>query len=149
MADKLKSYISQLQVVDPIMNSSNSENNSAKIIETLFRYRQQLHVYHWQTKSYARHKASDQLLGELTEFIDEFMETYFGKYGRVKFNQNININIGNMDDEAGLKFLDEMINYYINELPKYLNPKTDTDLLNLRDTILGNTNQIKYLYTLK
>jgi hypothetical protein len=53
-----------------------------------------------------------------------------------------------MDDEAGLKFLDEMINYYINELPKYLNPKTDTDLLNLKDTILGNTNQIKYLYTL-
>jgi hypothetical protein len=149
MADKLKSYISQLQVVDPIMNNSNSENNSAKIIQTLFRFRQQLHVYHWQTPSYARHKASDQLLHELTEFIDEFMETYFGKYGKVIFSKNINISIGNMDDEAGLNFLDEMVNYYINELPNFLNPKTDTDLLNLKDTILGNTNQIKYLYTLK
>ena len=145
MSDNLKSYINQLQITVP--NGNN--NNSAEIIKTLFRYRQQLHVYHWQTKSYARHKASDQLLGELTEFIDEFMETYFGKYGRVNFSKNVNINIGNMSDEEGLQFLDEMINYFINELPKYLNPKTDTDLLNLRDTILGNTNQIKYLYTLK
>jgi hypothetical protein len=145
MSDNLKSYINQLQITVP--NGNN--NNSAEIIKTLFRYRQQLHVYHWQTKSYARHKASDQLLGELTEFIDEFMETYFGKYGRVNFSKNVNINIGNMSDEEGLQFLDEMINYFINELPKFLNPKTDTDLLNLRDTILGNTNQIKYLYTLK
>jgi len=144
MSDNLKSYINQLQITVP--NGNN--NNSAEIIKTLFRYRQQLHVYHWQTKSYARHKASDQLLGELTEFIDEFMETYFGKYGRVNFSKNVNINIGNMSDEEGLQFLDEMINYFINELPKFLNPKTDTDLLNLRDTILGNTNQIKYLYTL-
>jgi len=144
MSDNLKSYINQLQITVP--NGNN--NNSAEIIKTLFRYRQQLHVYHWQTKSYARHKASDQLLHELTEFIDEFMETYFGKYGRVNFSKNVNINIGNMSDEEGLQFLDEMINYFINELPKYLNPKTDTDLLNLKDTILGNTNQIKYLYTL-
>jgi hypothetical protein len=142
MSDNLQSYISQLQITVP------NGNNSAEIVKTLFRFRQQLHVYHWQTKSYARHKASDQLLGELTEFIDEFMETYFGKYGRVNFSKNVNINIGNMSDEEGLKFLDEMINYFINELPRSLNPKTDTDLLNLRDTILGNINQIKYLYTL-
>ena len=104
MSDNLKSYINQLQITVP--NGNN--NNSAEIIKTLFRYRQQLHVYHWQTKSYARHKASDQLLGELTEFIDEFMETYFGKYGRVNFSKNININIGNMSDEEGLQFLDEI-----------------------------------------
>jgi DNA-binding ferritin-like protein len=109
MSENLKNYISQLQITVP------NGNNSAEIVKTLFRFRQQLHVYHWQTKSYARHKASDQLLGELTEFIDEFMETFFGKYGRVNFSKNVNINIGNMSDEEGLKFLDEMISYFINE----------------------------------
>jgi hypothetical protein len=143
MSDNLRSYINNLQITVP------NENNSSKIIETLFRFRQQLHIYHLQTKSYARHKASDELLGKLTEFIDEFLEIYFGKYGRVKFNQNINISLGNMSDDEGLHFLDEMISYYINELPKCLNSKTDTDLLNLRDEILGNTNQMKYLYTLR
>ena len=148
MADKLRNYISQLQISEPVTESLVSNNNSSEIIKTLFRYRQQLHVYHWQTKSFARHKASDQLLGELTEFIDEFMEIYFGKYGRVNFSSNIDINLGNMNDNEGLKYLDEMINYYINELPTFLNPKTDTDLLNLRDDILAKTNQVKYLYTL-
>ena len=142
MSDNLTSYINQLQITTP------KENNSAEIIKTLFRFRQQLHVYHWQTKSYARHKASDQLLGELTDFIDSFMEIFFGKYGRVIFSKNISINIGNMSDEEALKSLDEMISYFYNELPKSLNAKTDTDLLNLRDDIVGKINQVKYLYTL-
>jgi hypothetical protein len=148
MADKLRNYISQLQISEPVTNTLVSNNNSSEIIKTLFKYRQQLHIYHWQTKSYSRHIASDKLLGELTDFIDSFMEIYFGKYGRVNFSSNIDINLGNMNDNEGLKYLDEMINYYINELPTFLNPKTDTDLLNLRDDILAKTNQIKYLYTL-
>ena len=41
-----------------------------------------------------------------------------------------------------------MINYYIEVLPTYLDPKNDTDLLNLKDEILASTNQIKYLYSL-
>jgi len=125
-----------------------TSNQSANIIPVLFRFRQQLHVYHWQTTSFARHKASDELLGSLTGFIDKFMEIFFGKYGRVAFPTEVNIKIGNMSDEDGMRFLDEMINYYIEVLPTYLNPKTDTDLLNLRDEILGSTNQIKYLYSL-
>jgi hypothetical protein len=47
-----------------------------------------------------------------------------------------------------MRFLDEMIHYYIEVLPTYLNAKNDSDLLNLRDEILGSTNQIKYLYSL-
>ena len=140
-----------MSVPKAIIFMSRSEekgSDSGEIIKVLFRFRQQLHIYHWQTKSYARHKASDQLLGELTDFIDEFMETYFGKYGRVNFSKDISLNLGNMNDAKGLEFLDEMIAYFTNELPKYLNPNTDTDLLNLKDTILGKTNQVKYLYTL-
>jgi len=148
MSDNLKSYINQLQITVPNGNNITNQKDSSEIVKTLFRYRQQLHVYHWQTKSYARHKASDQLLGELTDFIDSFMEIFFGKYGRVTFSPNISIKIGNMNDEEGLKSLDEMISYFYNELPKSLNEKTDTDLLNLRDDIVGKINQVKYLYTL-
>ena len=78
-----------------------------------------------------------------TGFIDKFMEIYFGKYGRVEFPAEVNIKIGNMNDEAGMDFLNEMIHYYIEVLPTYLDSKNDTDLLNLRDEILGTTNQIK------
>jgi hypothetical protein len=43
----------------------------------------------------------------------------------------------------------DMENYLINELPTMLDPKKDTDLLNIRDEILASVNQTKYLLTLK
>ena len=143
-----KSYIDYLLGENVSTLKGGRINEAHVMIPVLFRFRQQLHVYHWQTTSYARHKASDELLGSLTDFIDKFMEIYFGKYGRVAFPEEVNIKIGNMSDENGMKFLDEMINYYIEVLPTYLDPKNDTDLLNLKDEILGTTNQIKYLYSL-
>lgn len=142
-----KSYIDYL-LGENVSTLKGGAGKSYEIVPVLFRFRQQLHVYHWQTTSYARHKASDELLGSLTGFIDKFMEIYFGKYGRVAFPEEVNIKIGNMSDENGMKFLDEMIHYYIEVLPTYLDSRNDTDLLNLRDEILGTTNQIKYLYTL-
>lgn len=142
-----KSYIDYL-LGENVSTLKGGANSAHVLIPVLFRFRQQLHVYHWQTTSYARHKASDELLGSLTDFIDKFMEIYFGKYGRVAFPEEVNIKIGNMSDENGMKFLDEMINYYIEVLPTYLDPKNDTDLLNLKDEILASTNQIKYLYSL-
>ena len=143
-----KSYIDYLLGENVSTLKGGRINEAHVLIPVLFRFRQQLHVYHWQTTSYARHKASDELLGSLTDFIDKFMEIYFGKYGRVAFPEEVNIKIGNMSDENGMKFLDEMINYYIEVLPTYLDPKNDTDLLNLKDEILASTNQIKYLYSL-
>ena len=143
-----KSYIDYLLGENVSTLKGGRINEAHVMIPVLFRFRQQLHVYHWQTTRYARHKASDELLGSLTDFIDKFMEIYFGKYGRVAFPEEVNIKIGNMSDENGMKFLDEMINYYIEVLPTYLDPKNDTDLLNLKDEILASTNQIKYLYSL-
>jgi hypothetical protein len=129
--------------------NDNIKNVLHKIVPVYYSYRQQLHIYHLQTKSYARHKASDELLGELTEFIDRFIETYSGKYGRVVFNGPTNITIENLDDDHGMDLLDNMIKYLLNDLPKYLDPKIDSDLLNLRDDIVGKINQTRYLYTLQ
>ena len=35
-------------------------------------FRDQLKIYHWQTLSYARHKASDKLVDDITDQIDRF-----------------------------------------------------------------------------
>ena len=52
------------------------------IINGLLRIQQQLRILHWQTKSYARHKAYGKTYDELGDLIDEFMEVQMGKYGR-------------------------------------------------------------------
>jgi hypothetical protein len=125
-----------------------SKNYLYKIIPILYSFRQQLHIYHLQTNSYARHKAADELLEALTDFIDKFVEIYSGKYGKVSFKDDVSIKITNLDDDKATEFLNNMIEYYINKLPKYLNSKYDTDLLNLRDEIVASTNKTKYLFTL-
>jgi hypothetical protein len=47
-----------------------------------------------------------------------------------------------------MSFIDET-NRYLLSLDDVLNPKTDTDLLNIRDEMLAVFNKLRYLVTLK
>jgi len=111
---KVNIYKTNENIYKPNENVEHSRNDLDKIVPTLYSFRQQLHIYHLQTKKYGRHKASDELLESLTNFIDTFIETYSGKYGRVKFEGPIHITIDNLSDENGMSFLDNMINYFLN-----------------------------------
>ena len=42
--------------------------------------RTQAHIFHLQTQSYAQHKALQDYYDEIVELIDEYVETYQGKY---------------------------------------------------------------------
>lgn len=39
-------------------------------------------VYHWSTKTYARHKASDELHSSLSKLTDQFVEIYLGEQNK-------------------------------------------------------------------
>lgn len=121
---------------------------SADDIQFFFTMRQQIKLYHWQTHEFARHKATDDVLSALDSTIDEYVETYMGKYGRPRMAaRNNTIKVGNMSDKTAAKFIRSCIAHLQGPLVKRLKP-TDTDLLNLRDEMLGELNKILYLYTL-
>jgi len=40
-------------------------------------------IYHWKTRSYAQHKATDELYGRLNENIDKFIEIFWVRTSRV------------------------------------------------------------------
>lgn len=110
--------------------------------------RDQVKVYHWQTMSYPRHKATDDLVSSLDEKIDTFVETYMGKYGRPDFRGKASsIKIRNFHDKEASALLKEAIDWLTHKLPKHLK-QSDTDLLNIRDEILGDLNKTLYLFTL-
>ena len=48
----------------------------------LLQIQNQLKIFHWQTKSYARHNAFGSTYDEMSDLIDSFVETHMGKYGR-------------------------------------------------------------------
>lgn len=53
----------------------------AQLISTLMASRQQAHVFHWQTSSYAAHKALNEYYDEIVELFDGLVESFQGRYG--------------------------------------------------------------------
>lgn len=122
---------------------------SAEISYVFLTLRTQIKIYHWQTLSYARHIASNDLLTKLDTNLDQFIEVYIGKYGRPKFSgKTANIHLSNFHDKDAPELIRNAIYWLENSLSKKLK-KTDTDLLNIRDTIIADLNQVLYLFTLK
>jgi hypothetical protein len=122
---------------------------SANDVQFFFQMREQIKLYHWQTKSYPRHKATDGVITALDESIDKYVEVYMGKYGRPRMTARNNvIRVTNLSEASILKFIKGCIVYLTKDLTKKLKPQ-DTDLMNIRDEMLAELNQLLYLFTLK
>lgn len=119
------------------------------IVTNLLTLHNQLKIHHWQTKKYSEHQALGSAYDEFSGLIDEFIEVLMGKYGRVKSESGFTIELVNYDKLDTVDFVDKYIDYLVNEVPKGLDAKKDTDLLNIRDEMLGNLNKLKYLLTLE
>ena len=110
---------------------------------------EQFRVLHWQTKSYARHNAYGGIYDALNGLIDGFIEVYMGKYGRVEFASGEGTIVLKNTNDLGLnEFLNQNLEFLMS-LSNSLDPQKDTDLLNIRDEIIGLINKTRYLLTLK
>ena len=109
-------------------------------------------LYHWKTSSYATHKATDELYTNLNANIDKFIEVLLGKAGnRINLMGKKNISLIDLNSPERLR---AQINSFKNYLVSITNNPairlmSNTDLLNIRDEILGNLNQFLYLLTFK
>jgi hypothetical protein len=121
---------------------------SAKHISFFLQLRDQLKLYHWQTRVYARHVATDQMLEKLEKGMDSFVEIFIGKYGRPRLTgANADLHLQNLTEAGAVRVVKAAIKYLQGPLTQSLTAH-DTDLINLRDEILGTLDQLLYLYTL-
>lgn len=114
----------------------------------LVQIQNQFRFLHWQTTFDAKHKAYGKVYETLDGFIDKFVETMMGKYGRPKFPNEFLISFQDIDSLIMQKFLDGICEFLIS-MSDSLDTKSDSDLLNIRDEMLATINQLKYLLTLK
>jgi hypothetical protein len=123
---------------------------SAKDIQFFLHMREQVKVYHWQTMSYPRHKATDQFLEKIDALIDRYVEVYIGKYGRSKMTSATNtFKLLNMSDSYAVRFVQSCIDYVLRDLlPNSGKKAADSDLENIRDEMLAELNQLLYLFSL-
>lgn len=122
---------------------------SAEQIHFFLHLRDQIKLYHWQTRVYSRHIATDKILESLEKSIDSYVEIYIGKYGRPKLTgKTASITLQNLTEAGAVRQVNAAIKYLQGQLTKTLKP-SDTDLMNIRDEIIGDLNQLLYLFTLK
>ena len=101
-------------------------------------------LYHWKTYSFSEHKATDELYSKMNEHIDTFIEILLGKDQSRIPDFNIRVPLVN---DTGFKARILKYREFFIDMTKMFDKERDTDLLNIRDEILGDVNQFLYLLT--
>ena len=136
------------QDITDIPDDQNTESLDGEKIQTaMLQMQKQYQIFHWQTMSFSQHTSFGKIYEILDESIDTFIETYMGKYGRVIAASKFNLEMSNYSDLNFINATDSYIVFLIG-LNDMLDETQDSDLLNIRDEILGNLNRLKYLLTL-
>ena len=132
-----------------ISNNSYSHQN---IVKMFLQMVNTVKLYHWKTSSYAQHKATDELHSELNAGIDSFVEIMLGKDGsRVNLTDTKTLPLFDFSNVEQLKGEVEKYKKFLIGMndSKSLGIASNSDLLNVRDEILGSLNKFTYLLTLK
>ena len=145
------------------MKGRNTRKNKYSASSTLASFQKEITVifleillmvklYHWKTTSYATHKATDELYTKLNGNIDDFIEVLLGKSGtRTDLMGHKNIRLVDLSSLESLKREVDGFKGYLVGLndSKAMKLMSNTDLYNIRDTILGDLNQFLYLLSFK
>ena len=106
----------------------------------------QMRINHWQTKGYARHEAFGNFYTVIDGLVDTFIESAMGKYGRfILDDETKTIQLNNISD-IDMKGLITTVRTTFVQMEL---DSSDTDLLNIRDEMLGELNKLSYLLTLE
>jgi hypothetical protein len=130
-----------------IKKNNFQEEITCKFLEMLIMVK----LYHWKTYSYAQHKATDGLYDKLNEDIDKFIEVLLGKTEkRTNLLKQTKISLIDLSTKEQLKHQIDKFKTYLVSLTfnTFMIKMSNTDLLNIRDEILGDLNQFLYLLTL-
>lgn len=113
-----------------------------RLVSMLLHSRNQAHVYHLLTNSYAQHKALGKYYETITELLDDYAEAYMGKYGRIrKFSVNSRLNRDPKKSPVYFRTLAARIRRL--KLPR------DSYLKNILDEILAQIRKTQYMLTLR
>jgi hypothetical protein len=108
-------------------------------------------LYHWKTYSFSTHKATDELYGDMNTNVDAFVEVLLGKAGtpRVNLVNTKSLPLYDFGSIGPFKQRIAEFKLYLEHMSKCPTLMNDSDLLNIRDELLGNINKFTYLLTLK
>ena len=129
---------------EDMMNNANQGLTLESIAAKITFFTEQLHLIHWQTTTYAEHKATGNFYEYLQDFKDEVIEKLMGYTGKrpkaFKFEPVL-------DNVNATMIVTEVMNF-ASELKKYGEANSYHDVCNLADSLSGEASKVKYLLTL-
>ena len=115
---------------------------AGRYVGALMNSREQAHVFHLRTESYAQHKALQKYYEKIVPLLDDWAEAYMGKYGRLP-SASLNTRFIQDPSKTSAYFKTLLARLKAMKLPK------DTYLLNIHDEITALIRQTLYMLTLK
>jgi len=116
-----------------------------ELLSTVLQILSQLKTLHWHTQSYAEHIAFQRTYESLGENFDLLIEVYSGKYQRPKFGGVSEITIADYDSIKIEAFLKASEEFFVD----LFTASQDSELANIRDQIVADIQQLRYLLTIK
>lgn len=116
-----------------------------ELLSNVLQISAQLKALHWQTQSYPEHIAFEKTYNSLSERFDLLIEVYSGKYKRPEFGGVKEITIADYSSIKTDAFLKASEEFFVD----LFTAEQDRELGNIRDEIVADIQQLKYLLTLK
>lgn len=122
-----------------------NESPIQELICELLEAEQQARLFHWNTSSFAEHKAMGEFYDGIGDLADTFVEAYMGEYGRVNVGHDLEILPYTMD--APLTFVSSFLEYI--KSGARMAVLGNSSLNNILDEIQGLCEKTVYLLSLK
>jgi DNA-binding ferritin-like protein len=128
---------------EDMMKSSGSEMSLESIASKLTYFHEQLHLLHWQTGSYAEHKALGGLYDYVHDFKDDVIEKLMGYMGK----KPSVFKLEPLSAATAVSVVSELISY-AHDLMTWAEANKYCDVENLAQSLSGEAAKTKYLLTL-
>lgn len=126
-------------------NSSSTNFDINKVCLLMMEHQITLKLLHFQTKLYGAHKTIDTYLTTFSTNFDRFMEVAQGSFGVVTLS-SYDIQHKTLSDKTVFSYMDKFVKS-LESLTHSI--KNCTDLLNIKDELIAEANQLTYLLKFK
>lgn len=135
--------------VNSITEAVEAKTDEAHLLLKLLEIRDQAHIFHWQTKSYAEHKALGKFYDQYLDKIDDVAEQVFGKMGRFYLQPSGSITLVDYSDETMRNYLREADRFFRVDMEAIIPVNGNEEIYNSVEEVLSLVDRLKYRLTLK
>jgi hypothetical protein len=114
----------------------------------LLAIRDQAHIFHWQTESFAQHEAFGEFYETFLTNVDAMVEMVMGLKGRPMFGEGASIMISDYSPEAINGFFESAYPVFGNKLEMVCSPDENEEIFDQARVIVADIDKLKYLLTL-